>query len=214
MMRMFRSAVALLALLLAVPAGAAIVDRIAATVDREVITLSEIDQFEALRLIPRKPGEADGEYRRRILDSLIAQALRYRDVQRFGAEDISADAIEASYREVIARFATPGDFEQALLKAELTTDEVKALLKRQLQVDAYIAERVSPLIFISPGEIETYYNEEWVPQRRARGLEIQPLTAVREEIRALLKQKRLGDDIEKWTAQLRARSNVDIYAYR
>ena len=43
---------------------------------------------------------------------------------------------------------------------------------------------------------------------------IPPLNDVREEIRALLKSSRLQQEIDKWTTQLRARANVDVYATR
>ena len=43
---------------------------------------------------------------------------------------------------------------------------------------------------------------------------IPPLAEVREEIRTLLRSSRLEEEIEKWTAQLRARANVDVYAWR
>ena len=96
----------------------------------------------------------------------------------------------------------------------LTEDEVRTLVKRQLQVEAYIQERFAPLIFISNEEIASYYNGPWSAQRRLRGLPIPPLNDVREEIRALLRSDRLQSEVERWTTQLRARANVDVYAWR
>jgi hypothetical protein len=197
-----------------IPAGAAIIDRIAATVDREVITLSEVSQIIEVRLIARVGGETEEAYRKRVLDSMISQDLRYRDVARFGAEDVAKDAIESRFLELQRRFPSSADYQQALVRSELTEEELKAFIKRQLQVEAYVAERFSPLVFVSLEEIETYYNSTWLPQRRARGVPEQPLSEVREEIRALLKASRLEEEIQKWTVELRARANVDIYIYR
>jgi hypothetical protein len=199
----------------AVPAArGAVVDRIAAVVDRQVLTVSEVSQMVQLRFFPRPAGQSDDDYRRDILDSLIAQALRFRDVERFGAEDIPKDSIEARVQEMTRRFPSPADFGAAVVRAELTPDEVRALVKRQLQVEAYIQERFSPLIYIANDDIDTYYRGPWSAQRRERGLAIPPLAQVREEIRSLLKSTRLQEEIEKWTAQLRARANVDVYAWR
>jgi len=198
----------------ALPMPAAVVDRIAAVVDRQVLTVSEVGQMVELRFFARAPGQGEDEYRRAVLEALIAQALRFRDVERFGAQDIPKDSIEARLREIAARFGSPAEFDAATRRAELTPDEVRALIKRQLQVEAYIQERFSPLIFVSTDEIETYYRGPWSDQRRARGLDIPPLAQVTEEIRSLLKSSRLQEEIEKWTSQLRARANVDIYAWR
>jgi hypothetical protein len=199
----------------AVPAArGAVVDRIAAVVDRQVLTVSEVSQMVQLRFFPRPAGQSDDDYRRDILDSLIAQALRFRDVERFGAEDIPKDSIEARVQEMTRRFPSPADFDAAVARAELSPDEVRALVKRQLQVEAYIQERFSPLIYIANDDIDTYYRGPWSTQRRERSLSIPPLAQVREEIRSLLKSTRLQEEIEKWTAQLRARANVDVYAWR
>ncbi len=198
---------------LAVPASAVTVDRIAATVDRQVLTVSEITQLVGIRFFPRT-AESEEDHRRNVLDALIAQALRYRDVERFGAQDIPADSIEARLLEIQRRFASEAEFGAAVAQAELTLDEVRALVKRQLQVEAYIQERFAPLVFISNEDIETYYRGPWTEQRRERGLSVPPLSAVREEIRTAARGSRLQEEIGKWTAQLRARADVDVYAWR
>jgi hypothetical protein len=207
----------LLALLLAARSSqlaGAVVDRIAALVDQQVITVSEVSQMSDIRFFPRPAGQNDDDYRHSILESLIAQALRYRDVERFGAEDIPKDSIESRLLEIQKRFASPAEFTATMQRAELTLDEVRTLVKRQLQVEAYIQERFAPMIFISNDEIATYYRGAWSQQRRQRGLSIPPLTEVNEEIRTLLKSTRQQEEIDKWTAQLRARANVDVYAWR
>ena len=199
--------------LFALPLAAVTVDRIAAVVDGQVITVSEITQMVEIRFFPPLGSSAD-EHRREVLDALIAQALRFRDVERFGAQDITADAIEARVLEIRGRFATEEEFAAALGRAELTLDEVRALAKRQLQVEAYIQERFAPLVFITTEDIEEYYRTTWVVQRRERGLSVPPLGEVREEVRSAVRSSRLQSEIDKWTAQLRARGNVDVFASR
>lgn len=200
-------------LLLALPLSGVTVDRIAAVIDRQVLTVSEISQMIEIRFFPRV-SKPDDEARREVLDALIAQALRYRDVERFGADDIPRDTIEARIEEIRRRFASEEEFTTALARAELTLDELRALTKRQLQVEAYIQERFAPLVFVSSEDIEDYYRGPWSAQRRDRGLPIPPLEEVRDEIRQAIRSSRLQDEIDKWTAQLRARANVDVYAWR
>jgi hypothetical protein len=198
---------------LALPAAAVTVDRIAAVVDNQVLTVSEVGQMVDLRFFPRA-GESEDEHRRNVLDALIAQALRFRDVERFGAQDIALDAIEARMVEIRRRFASPAEFDAAALRTELTPDEIRALVKRQLQVEAYIQERFAPLVFVTNEDVATYYAGPWTTQRRTRGLAVPPLAQVRDDVTAAVRASRLQEEIEKWTGQLRARANVDIYAWR
>ena len=193
--------------------SATTIDRIAAVVDRQVITVSEVSQMVELKVFPRTGASTDDE-RHDALEALIAQALRYRDVERFGAQDIPKDSIESRVQDIVKRFASPASFDAALQHAELTPEEFRAIVKRELQVEAYVQERFAPLVFVSNDEIQNYYNTTWSQQRRARGLAVPPLADVREEIRALLKSSRLQEEIDKWTTELRARANVDIYAWR
>ena len=58
------------------------------------------------------------------------------------------------------------------------------------------------------------YNGTWSQQRRQRGLPIPPLAEVSEEIRTLIRYRQLQTEIDKWPTQLRARANVDVYAWR
>ncbi len=203
-----------LILLLCVPLRAATVDRVAAVIDREVIAVSEVSQMVETRFFAHPAGQSDDDYRHMVLENLIAQALRYRDVERFGAQDIPKDSIEARLLEIQKRFASPAEFAAALQRAELTLDDLRTLVKRQLQVEAYIQERFAPLVFIPNEDIDAYYRGTWSQQRRTRGLPIPPIGDVREEIRTLLRSDRLQQEVETWTTQLRTRANVDVYAWR
>jgi hypothetical protein len=207
-------AVSVIAFILPPPARAATLDRIAAVIDQQVLTVSEIDQMAEIRFIPRIAGRSDDDYHHDILEALIAQALRYRDVERFGAQDIPKDSIEARLVEIQNRFVPPASLDAALVRAELTLDDLRALIKRQLQVEAYIQERFAPLIFVANDDIASYYNGPWRQQRVARGLPVPPLNDVREEIRTLIRSRQLEEQIETWTTQLRARANVDVYAWK
>ncbi|MDQ3282395.1 MAG: hypothetical protein M3Q69_13425 [Acidobacteriota bacterium] len=202
-----------LLLLLALPTFAVTVDRIAAVVDRQVLTVSEVTQMVTIRFFART-AQSEDEHRREVLDALIAQALRYRDVERFGAQDIPRDTIEARLIEIQHRFASEEEFLAAVARAELTLDEVRTLVKRQLQVEAYIQERFAPLVFISNEDVTEYYRGAWTRQRRERGLAVPPLETVREEVRQAVRSSRLQEEIGTWTSRLRARANVDVYAWR
>jgi peptidyl-prolyl cis-trans isomerase SurA len=196
---------------LALPVEGEIIDRIAAVVEDEAVTTSEISQFRILRIFQQQPGESDDAYTRRILESMIAQMLRYRDVVRLGGAEVSAAEVEARIRNIVERFPSEEAFRAALETAEVTMERLQAIVRRQIQVEAFIEERFSPRIFVSLEEIERYYRDVWVEERLARDLPLLSLSAVREEIRARLKREQMEDEINRWTQELRERANVDIY---
>ncbi|HET8796169.1 MAG TPA: hypothetical protein VFO89_00670, partial [Thermoanaerobaculia bacterium] len=63
-------------------------------------------------------------------------------------------------------------------------------------------------------DVEEYYRGPWSEQRRTRGLAVPPLAQVSDEVRAAVRASRLQTEIDRWTAQLRARASVDVYAWR
>lgn len=212
-MMMKPALVATLLLSTALPLRGVIIDRIAAIVDAQVITVSDIDQLVTLRVFVPTEGESQDEFRRRVLETMIAQTLRRRDLERFGAPRVSPDAVAARLRQVASRFPGEEAFTEALTTAEMTLGELEAILTRQLELEAYIDERFAPLVFISLAEIERYYEEEYLPQRASRGLPARGLDEVREELRSALRAERLTSELELWTTQLRERANVDIYTW-
>ena len=206
--------IAFLTALLTIAASTAsgeIVDRIAAIVSSRAITTSEVTQNEILRIFPRQADETSVAHRSRILHFLINQALQHDDMERFGAEEVLETAVESRFELVKSRFASEEEFSDALESAELSPDELREMLEHQLEVERYIDERFSPLIYVSIEEIETHYRDVWVPSRRSEGVSPRPLSAVRDEIRGILKRGRLQEEVELWTRELRNRSNVDVY---
>src|SRR6266566_2619017 len=103
-------------LLAVAPAWAVTVDRVAARIDQQVLTVSEINQMVQIRFFPNNDPQ-------QILEALIAQALRFQDVERFGAQDIPKDSIETRLQEIQHRFGSEAEFTAAIQHAELTLDE-------------------------------------------------------------------------------------------
>src|SRR5256885_16119909 len=59
-------------------------DRVLAIVDEDPILESDVLRIIALGLAQPKPGEAEGEFRRRVLAQLIEDRLRFHEIDRFG----------------------------------------------------------------------------------------------------------------------------------
>ncbi len=210
-----RRTLALLALLwVPVTAHAEVIDRIAAIVDGRVITLSEVERWSALGVIPQTADEDSTQYQKRLLDLIINMILQRRDVERFGVQAVSDDALQAKVDKIVATYGSREAFEKHLSDVGLSEPELRDAVRVRLQLDAYISERFAPLIFVPLEDIERYYETSWSQQRRAQGLDVPPLVDVREQIRDILRAEQLKREVDRWTEQLRNRANIDVYVYR
>jgi hypothetical protein len=197
--------------------AATLVDRVVAVVDEDPILDSDIERIVHLGLLPPIPGEGLAAMRRRALDLAIELKLRLHEVDRFGFEETPLDALDRQMEETRSRFPTEDAYRAELARLGLDETMLRQLLARQLSVLAYVEERLGPRVFVSVDDIARYYNEELVPELRRTGAgpgDIPTLESVRESIRAVLRERRLNDEIDRWTADLRAKADVVDYLDR
>lgn len=192
------------------PAESHLVDRIVAVVDQAPIFHSEIEQVVGLGLVERREGESLDALRRRVLSELIDQRLRAREVGRFGTRTVSIEEIESAVAELRAMHASEEAFEEHLRRSQTSLEELRQIVTRQLAVVDYVDRRLGPRVFISLEDIQTYYEEELVPALREQGTEPPPLSEVRETIREVLRERRLNEEIARWTSELRREADVQI----
>lgn len=187
-------------------------DRIVAVVDDDPILASDVEQVIGLGLAERRDGESDQAFRRRVLQGLIEQSLRFHEIGRFGFEQVPVEVIEEEVAKIRAGFPSSVAFEERLRELDLSFQELRQLVARQLAVLTYVEERLGARVFVSLSDIRSYYEETLVPALEARGAEVPPLEQVREKIRSLLKEKRLNEEIERWTDDLRRQADVEIFS--
>lgn len=183
-------------------------DRILAVVDEDPILSSDVDRAITLGLVERREGEGDQEFRRRVLESLIDQRVRLHEVARFGIEQVPVEAIEEQVAAIRARFGSDEELSERLAEVGLHEEALRQLVARQLSVWIYFEEFLGPRIFVSLEDIRRYYEETLVPELQARGARVPPIEEVREEIRELLKERRLNEAIEERTEELRREADI------
>lgn len=213
------AALALSVLLAAVPAGAQapaggedqLVDRIVAVVDEDPILLSDLEEVIGVGLAQRRDGEGDEAFRARVLEQLIEERLRFHEVDRFGFAQVPVEEIEAQVAEIRSRFESDEAFRARMREVGLGDQELRQLVARQLMVLTYVDERLGARVFVSLDDIRAYYNEALKPRLEAGGEPVPPLDEVREDIRTVLKEQRLNEEIERWTEELRLEADVQTF---
>jgi len=193
------------------PAQPVLQDKVLAVVDEDPILKSDVDRVIKLGLQQPNPGENAEAFRRRVLDDLIEERLRFHEIDRFGFEQVPVDEIEKNVAKIRAHFPDEASFQKALKEVGLDANKLRQLVARQLLVLTYVDERLGPRVFVSLDDIDRYYREVLTPEMKRRGQPVPPVEDVREDIREVLKQQRLTQEMEKWTQELRQRADVIVY---
>ena len=187
---------------------AELVDRILAVVDEDPILNSDLDQAIGIGLIVPEEGESENDYRRRVLDLLIDQKVRFHEIDLFGFSEIPVAEVERQFEELRDQFDSDEAFQARLEEVGLDEQGLRQILARQLMVLIYVEERLGARVFVGLEEIQRYYNEVLVPALEENGQPIPPQQEVREEIRAVLREMRLNEEIERWTEELRQEADI------
>jgi hypothetical protein len=187
-------------------------DRVQAVVDEDPILASDVERAIRLGLVQPNPGEADAQFRRRVLDGLIDQRLQYHEIDRFNFEQAPVDDIQKRVAEIRARFPDEAAFQKALKEVGLDSKSLRQLVARQLLVLTYVDERLGSRVFVGPDDINRYYRETLTPEMQKHGQPVPALPEVREDIREVLKQQKMTQEMTSWTRELRDRADVVIYS--
>lgn len=186
-------------------------DRVLAVVDEDPILASDVDRAIKLGFQQPNPGEGDEQFRRRVLNQLIEERLRFHEMDRFGFEEVPVSEIESQVAAIRSRFPDEAAFQKTLKEVGLDLKRLRQLVARQLLTYTYVDERLGPRVFVGPEDINRYYRDVLTPEMQRRGEQTPPLEEVRDQIRETLRQQRLTEEILTWSEELRAEADIVIY---
>lgn len=186
-------------------------DRVLAVVDEDPILASDVQRAIRLGFQQPNPGEDDAQFRRRVLNQLIEERLRFHEMDRFGFEQVPVSEIEAQVATIRARFPDEAAFQKALKEVGLDPKRLRQLVARQLLTYTYVDERLGPRVFVNPEDVNRYYRQVLTPEMQRRGQPVPPLEEVRDDIRETLRQQKLTEEFQTWTEELRAEADIVIY---
>lgn len=192
----------------ALAAPGTLVDRILAVVDEDPILASDVDLVIGLGFVTRGANEDDRALRRRALDGLIEQRLRFQQVDRYGFTELPADAIDSRFAEIVASLGGPEAMRERLAALQLTEAALRQMVAQQLLVLTYVEERLGARVFVGLDEIKAYYDAILVPELGRSGQPVPPIEEVRERIRGVLKEQRLNQELASWTEELRREADI------
>jgi hypothetical protein len=187
------------------------VERVLALVSGVPVLASDVDLAEVAALVPRQQGESEDDYRRAVVEALVDLELRWQDLEASAmAPRISADP-DGAWRKMVQRVGGEEELRRRLERIGLSEGALRELLRRAAVVEAYVASRFGPFVRPTAPEIEKTWQEELMPKLKAAGQPVPDLSQVRSQVEALLRERKLTAEIERWTADLAKRSEIIRY---
>jgi hypothetical protein len=169
-------------LLLALPAEAAVVERILAVVDGRPVLLSEVAVFERVR----------GEGERAALDGLIDEQLMYREAARLPQAVPTAEEEERAFESHRTRTPPAGGDEE---------EQLRSLARRQASILKYVDFRFRPQVRVSEESVRAAYEA----RAGANGASFEEAAPA---LRVALAEADLSRRIEDWVKELRRAAEI------
>jgi hypothetical protein len=191
--------------LTAAVARAEIVDRVVAVVDRQVITLTDVRVSLEIGLVDARDETA-------ALDALVVRALVLAEVERYAPAEPQAEAVESRLDALLSRLG-PDALQAALRRAGLDVERLRILLRQDLLVESYLAQRFSVTAMPTDEQVEEYHRARRDTFVDTAGVVLEPEVAL-PIARERLTAERRARLIDEWIADLRRRAQVRVYAVR
>ena len=182
------------------------IDGIAARIEDDILTESEVRELSSFQtLVDGKPKP-----RAEVIQELADQWILRGEANTAKFSMPSKADLDRAYVQFVKQFPSADDFQRRCAAAGLSEAAVRRMLDQQLYLSRFIDYRFRPAAQISEKQIQTYYNDEFLPQLKQRGETVPPLEDVEETIREVLVQRDINDRANKWLEETRSRLNIDV----
>ncbi|HUA97707.1 MAG TPA: hypothetical protein VMA34_05220 [Terracidiphilus sp.] len=198
---------------------AAVLDRVVAVVNRQVILMSDVQSdIELSAIDPSNTGKGAPTPQRALEElisrTLIQQQIRQEDLQSLRPKEEAVDARIGELRRELpacmrAHCATDAGWQAFLSTHHLTEGRVRAYVRNRMEILGFIEERFRQGIVIPREQIEKYYSDTLLPQY-PEGAQAPALSQVEPRIREILLEQQVNVLFENWLESLRSQGDVEI----
>jgi hypothetical protein len=185
-----------------------LVDRVVAIVGGTLITLSDVRAADAFGLVEVNDVNDGSDRTTLVARALIDRELMRLEVDRFSALDFDASEIDRRMQFIRGRFPSEESFAAALADVAMTEERLRAFIRDDLRIAAYIRERFGAARAVTDEQVLAYYNDHQnefaVDGRTPPFAEVEQ--AVRDRIAAANRAQLVND----WLDGLRRRTEVRV----
>jgi hypothetical protein len=143
-----------------------------------------------------------------VLQKLIDRDLMLQEVEHYSPPEPDPGLIDRGLAAIRARFPTADAYQRALTDSGIDETRLRSIVRDNLRLDAYLAERFPPPPPPSESEVIEYYQTH--PDEFSVGGSPQPFNQVREAIVTRLTLARRVALISDWLAGLRSRADLTL----
>jgi hypothetical protein len=196
-----------------------VIDRIVATVNGHIILLSDWEdslRYEAFSS-GRPMDRMTADDRKSALDHLIDQELLREQLKDSDILHASPEEVAQRVAEIRKQYAegqTELGWHRLLDSYRLNEESLRSRVAAELDLMRLVDARLRPSVTVDSKSIESYYNQELLPQLRQSGGQNVPLVDVTAKIRELLTQKKISQLLTAWLQDLRAGSEIRAQGLR
>ena len=174
---------------------AEVIDRIVAVVEQHIITLSDLRQEREIRAgLGEKAIDDDDALTQQLVENYLIES----QMGDFPGVEVSEAEVDAELKQVQTPGGTP-------------SPALRDAIRRRIRMSKYFDVRFRQFIRPSDEDVRKYYDEIFVPEARARGVNpIPPLEQIGDAVLENVIEERLDHEVTIWLEAIRRRSFIEI----
>jgi hypothetical protein len=199
---------ALFSLFILLQAGPILVDKIAATVNGEIITVHDIERAITFFPVLRRNNEPEESFYFRVLGDLITYKVI---VLEFGNEfSPGEEDFESVQTQILQK---SGSLEQLLATLDhfsMNWGDLEDFIRERVLYEKVLREKFPMEITVPFAQIEAFYNSDYLPSQLQLGLEPRSLAEMTPQIEKYLRKLLVEKQQSAWLAGIRSAYKVEI----
>jgi len=199
---------ALFTLFVLLQPGPILVDKIAAIVNDEIITIHDIERAIALFPVLRQKNETEENIYFRVLSDLINYKVIFLE---FSDEfNLSEEDFEQVQTPILKKAGSMEKLLAVLNNFTMSWSDFQNFIREKVLYEKVLREKFQMEITIPFNEIENFYNDDYVPSQQRLGLAPQTLVEMAPVIEKYLRQLKTEEQLSAWLNDLRANDKIEI----
>jgi hypothetical protein len=195
--------------LLSMALHAAVLDRVAATVGKHVITESDILlELRIEAFLDQKPVDASSDQKRKAVDRLIDQYLLLLEAATSRQMLPTPADAQQLLDQVKAQYATETEYRAALARSGVTEAQLSQHLLNGIRALRFTDIRFRPEVQLTDDDLKDYYNSMAAQWRRANPAQVPTFEASRDQIEKLLTDQRVTQALDRWLGATRSETEI------